>query len=267
MNAVVLGLFAGPIVFRDGRAFLELLDADPYPDHAEAPPWGPCLARHWSVALRLEYVPGFGGHRSRRTCACRASDERVCGRPHHDARESAAAVRARQETALLVSRREARDSANLGDVYGTGQARTLSVIAELHQTFETAVSLGKLVIARRLRETIIVLEEERSSYKRPSRSKPKSSPNREESTISSDERSEALRWIRRQPLRGSLQEHRTEVAAQAWIELHSPPPGSEALPFADKLRRSWERAKRAIRVENQTAWHCPEPSTDSEEQD
>ena len=188
------------------------------------------------VPRRLAYVPGFGGHgpRSRR-CRCSIADELICGFPHPDARESAAARDRRLQAALVVSLREARVSEWLADLYGTGAERED--------------------------------DPKPAPYKRPSEAEEKEEPARGARDLSKEEERDALGWMRRQRLRGSLSSQRKEIAAQAWLELRRPPVRSVFRSFTHEVRCAWERAKRAIRAENETTWALPKPDRDAREKD
>jgi len=185
---------------------------------------------------QLPYVPGFGGHFRRAHCKCTVADEFVCGVEHPDRPESDAARERRLQAATVVSLREVRWSAFIGDLYGTGEVR------------------GEPVAEK---------------WKRASRARVNPpDPPRRDRKLTDDEWREALKWIKARPLRGALQPFRKEVAAQTWLELRAPPERAEPVEnFAQEVRRAWERAKRIIREQNKTSWACPKPSVGGKEGD
>jgi hypothetical protein len=199
------------------------------PGIADAPPARP-------APRRLPYVPGFGGHRRRWVCKCTIADELICGVPHPDKRESPDAIRRRKEGALVTSEREARRSAWLADLYGTGAERSHDLAPP--------------------------------TYKRESEAKlEKVGPPRRKRALSDAEWRTALAWMRRQPLKRTLEKMRQSIAAQTWLELCTPPVRSVFASFADEVRRAWERAVRATRDETEPMWALPkhDPSRKSDQ--
>lgn len=169
---------------------------------------------------RLEYIPGFGGHTRRSHCRCTEADELVCGVCHPDKRETPAKIELRQRGAQVVAEREARISAWLADLYGTGEER------------------GEPGTERP------------ASWQRPSRALAELAPtSRRERPLSDDEWAKALSWMRKQILRKEERDHREEIAAQAWIELRTPPQELGECTFDEEVSRAWERAKRVLRRE------------------
>jgi hypothetical protein len=176
---------------------------------------------------RLPYVPGFGGHKKHSACKCTEADEYICGAPHPDAHESREQIERRLKGATIIALREARMSEWLAELFGTGADRDEDYV---------------------------------EPYRRPSRATARRESARRDRPLSDAEWRRALIWIRRQPLRGALVEHRVEIAAQAWIELRRPPAGEKPKNFLDEVRRAWERAVKRIRQENEGAWTMPKPS-------
>jgi hypothetical protein len=175
------------------------------------------------IVKRLPYVPGFGGHRRRSECKCTIADELICGASHPDKKEAPADVERRKRSALVVSEREARISSWLADLFGTGAERE---------------------------EGVLYL------YDRPSTAKARAVPDRTDRAMDDSEWRAALAWMRKQPLRGELVKHRSEVASQFWLELRRPP-RRESEP---NLRKALERAKKRIRQEHGSSWTVPRPS-------
>lgn len=175
-------------------------------------------------AKRLDYVPGFGGHLRRAHCKCSEADEYVCGVCHPDKHETQATIERRLRGAQVVAEREARISAWLGDLFGTGAERE-----EL-------------------------CEDPYEPYREPSKATfVEATTPRRDRELSKAEWAVALAWMRKQPLRRAEQEHREELAAQAWIELRTPPVSSTFADFHDELSKAWQRAKWAIRQEQRSA--------------
>jgi hypothetical protein len=74
---------------------------------------------------------------------------------------------------------------------------------------------------------------------------------RKDRKLTPEESKKALDYFRKRLLPRRLWDSRTELCAQAWLELRQPPKSSTVKTFAAELRQAWERALKVLEKENE----------------